>query len=308
MSNASNSTDRTSVSGGETRSQPADDKSTVTVAVGFPSIVSPVLCTRALLDTGALGGNTIVKSVADALVSLGLAEFRSSPSLVCNCNNECRRCTAKIKFTFGFLCERKGKERFVTTEATVVEDNQPYKFIIGRETIKEANLAKRLPSHFFQITDRAVTRLGLAVPQLEVPLSRRKNQAVISVPLSPKSGEGSTQCSEGSQFAQRRVDSVDSPREEGSTPDLPIGESTLPDVAGTRVASLSDSTIIPDVAAINDSPAGRLSGRMGTVPLMESSTLRGRRMFWRPYWSYQRHTYYRVQKTMTMRSTCRSYH
>jgi hypothetical protein len=236
-------------------SSAGSDASSITVGVGFPSINSPILSTGALLDTGAIGGNTIVQSVADALVSLGLAEFFDSPTLVCNCNNECRHCTAKIKFTFGYRCERKGKDRFVTAVATVVADTQPYKFIIGRETIKEAHLAKRLPSHFFQISDRAVSRLGLSVPQLEVPLSRRKRPAAVSVPLSPVSEEGSTHCGGVLPRAQRRVDNENSRREADRTPIQPTGESTLSDVAGTRVSSPGITAILSDVAAINDSPA-----------------------------------------------------
>jgi hypothetical protein len=96
----------------------------------------------ALLDTGAIGGNLVVESVANALLALNLAVPQRITTVVCDASNHCKESKMKITFKLGFICETKQKDRQIEITATVVPDNQPYQLIIGRTDIKEWKLVK----------------------------------------------------------------------------------------------------------------------------------------------------------------------
>jgi hypothetical protein len=77
------------------------------LSVAFPSVSNKVFGARALLDTGALGANLITPSLAQTLVQLALAETVEEDIIVCPAFGPCKTFKQKLKFTYGFVSERR---------------------------------------------------------------------------------------------------------------------------------------------------------------------------------------------------------
>ena len=155
--------------------------------VGFPTVSNPVLRARALLDTGAFGGNLIRADMARALLSLNLATEVAVDTQVCDFANKCNVINSLLHFRVAFMVETKQKERYITLEAVIVKDCIA-DVIIGRDGIMKHKLVKRCPSQFYKMTEHQTDSYG--VEPLRIPSQQSKGGAVSErqdtpVPTSP---------------------------------------------------------------------------------------------------------------------------
>jgi hypothetical protein len=97
------------------------------------------MASHALVDNGAIGtnGNVVSPDLARLLISLNLAVYSTTPTTVCNFNNECETLNDAITFSFNYQSERDNEWRTVELQAVIGRQQGVADVIIGREAIKK---------------------------------------------------------------------------------------------------------------------------------------------------------------------------
>jgi hypothetical protein len=105
---------------------------------------------NALVDNGALGvnDNLVSPEIANTLLTLNLATLTSTPTQVCDFNNECEVLGNSLEFSLCFQDKRKDKVHIIKISALIGKKHGIADVILGREAIKAYKLVKRAPSHF----------------------------------------------------------------------------------------------------------------------------------------------------------------
>ena len=103
----------------------------------------------ALLDSGAIAGDFISKSIIDDLnFNASIIQVDNPKKLCSGLDNSCNVINSSIELTLTFLNEISNINESFYFNPRILQ-NSPIDIIIGRSTIKAQNLALKIPSGFF---------------------------------------------------------------------------------------------------------------------------------------------------------------
>jgi len=101
-----------------------------------------------LLDTGALHGSYMSKSVANWLVEHHVAKVVECSKTICGINDSfCQSCMGKINITLQLRSEISSESLSFSIEAATLDS--AVDIILGRQIIKEFNLVAHFPPTLF---------------------------------------------------------------------------------------------------------------------------------------------------------------
>jgi len=95
---------------------------------------------QTLLDTGAQGGNFILASVVNQLVSLGAVIIPTRARRVCSCFGECKTLDKAIVVDCNLKLPGNHKSFLLKDVEFLINEDLPYEVIVGLDTINKHQL------------------------------------------------------------------------------------------------------------------------------------------------------------------------